>query len=189
MMSGPQSPIARSSDERHALTLKRFQDFIRANPVRAWGLSVALLLVINLTAFCAMPGPKKPGLMFFFLCFATIMPTYHLLSRFSNARRRERPVSFEQESQVASLSLYAAFCSIGSFGIIILLKPLGSQLPEWAVLSLLTSFSLSEMLALALGCAVGHTKHGRLGLTVSAVWLLLVVAAGVIVLLKRLMVG
>lgn len=165
--------------------LKHYQNYAQANPLPSWLIEVIFLLTISLALFWFVPGPKKVGLLMLLVVSALSAPTRSLIQRFSEEQRRVRPVPPRQEEGVGLLSLSALGATFGASGVVAFGKHLGLFLPPNESLLLLTLFSVSTLLSLALGYAARRTPEGLWGLRLSAAWLILLVGAACILPLLR----
>ena len=160
---------------------KRYQNYAQSNPLPSWLIEATFLLMVNLTGFWIVSGPKKVGLLMLLIVFALSAPTKSLLQRFSDEQQRVRPVPPRQEEGVGLLSLSVLGASFGTLGVVAFGKHLGLFLPPNKPLLLLMLFSVSTLLSLALGYAARRTPEGLWGLRLSAAWLILLVGAACVV--------
>ncbi len=165
--------------------LRRYQNYAQSNPLPSWLIQVAVLFALNLTFFRGTLGARDRGHFLWLAVFTLSAPTVNLLTRFSEVQRRERPIPLRQEEGVGLLSLSALGASLGALGVLTFGKHLGLFLPPDKSLLLLTLFSVSALLSLALGYAARRTPEGLWGLRLSVAWLVLLVGAACVVRLLR----
>lgn len=137
-------------------------------------MTVAILAVFNLSVFLLMPGTKNPGLCMLFVILTLSPPTDHLIFRFADERRREQPVSPQQEAMIGFFSLLSAIGSIGALSVVLLRKPLGWLLSVETSVWFLVAFSVLLLLAFGLGYAARHSVLGRWGLRLAIGWLIFI---------------
>lgn len=152
--------------------LNKYRVYSENYPIQAWVLEIASMTFIYFSAWFVLYFLRQPtfppGMWFLVLSFLFGSPTRGLVQRFSEARRREKPMPLPQERGVGMLSIAAAVGSIASFG-----GMLGRQrsgLLGTADLALGLGFVVCAFLSISLGYAVRHTRLGWWSLLLSAAW-------------------
>lgn len=170
--------------------MKRFQAHMQNNPLPAWLLSCAFLLLLSLGPMWLLPVDRtNPAFVLLIIIIALSSPTRLLIDRFSKEQRRINPVPPRQEKAVGVLSLLAWACSVGAFVTVIFGRELGLRRPVEKEIWLLTLFSGSALLALTLGYAVRHTREGRRAIRLTIGWIVILIASPLVLIIGALLLG
>jgi len=156
--------------------LKRFHHYSESNPLHAWLLTVGLLVLFNSCLLWAVPRLRKPEMIGLFLCYALTTPTIHLVRRFSEEQRKQKPIALRQERAVGVLSVIAVLCSVGALATVAVGERAGLHPSENAGLGLLFAFAVTLMLGVVFGAATRHMRVGLWGFRMAVAWFGLVLA-------------
>lgn len=160
--------------------LQRYREYLRDTPVQAWLTNVSCLFSVFAALNVAFPSRNNFGMAN--LNFGDILgwPTFLLLYRFSDQQQQKNPISAFQQKAVGILSLLALGSSVAAKRAPTLYTYLGLTIPPSVEMTMLVWFSVSALLAVALGYAARRSKVGRMGLVLSAAWLVVILLTGIL---------
>lgn len=160
--------------------LTNVKNYLGANPLRSWIVQLILLLAAGAVVFWVTPWRANDTLILPYVALALSLPTVWLLRRFSSEERAKHPILPSQETAVGILSLLALLCSATALGVSTFGSQFGLSATPGQATFLLLLFAFSMLVAMTLGFVSRSNKVGFWGLTLSCVWLVLIVSAAIL---------
>jgi len=162
--------------------LRRYREYIQANPFQGWAINVVVLIAVSRFLTWVLPNSARsdPSWFLVLICMAFVQPTFSLMLRLSEG---QRPLAQAQERAIAVLSLAASLCAIGALAAGIFGRWAGWPL-DTRVAGFMASF-IAAVVAAMLGYGMRQTRAGRWGAALSMAWGVLLVVYVLVMLLRR----